>query len=611
MVVLTIAVGVDRASLAFGGNAATTTTGPSATQQSSGVTVDLIGVVGTFDLAVDVLGLLSGQFRVAADRQVGPAGGLARGGHPQRRHAERHRHRRRLRPGRRRRPAPRRRQHRRHHLPEARASPASCARTTRPQGKNVPENADGTIGAGIQPGLVIRGNGFSLGTAELAYGLPLQANGRPVDPANAVTTPGDRRARSPSAASSSSTTSGSASPASTVTFGTDPFASFTGAIYIATGGAKLFPGRPFGASLTDRTTADDRRPDGSQDDEAFRATLTFTDGKVDAFQLVVDTLEIRLGTFVTLTARQLPARHRGGRHVAGDGLVHLGRRQGHRRAARASPARAATSRSPATASSRPRPASASSSRSGRPPARPSRGPSSCPVRVDAIGIQWEDVENHPEDFVLTLSASVTGDQGPGRADVQRLDPGHQDRAGAARPRRVPDHRAGLHRRAGRAARCSAASSTPACSAASSSSTAAYGIIGPLDTTTPVVQAGLLPRHRGRLQDRRAGRVQDPPRPQRARAAAGVHQRRGPRRRHGRAAGRPGHQRLRRRRRVLQDAALDRGPVRAARTGLRPADQRQRRELARPRCRPRSPRRPRRSRSTPTATASSRPSPRRW
>ena len=34
-------------------------------------------------------------------------------------------------------------------------------------------------------------------------------------------------------------------------------------------------------------------------------------------------------------------------------------------------------------------------------------PSFLPVRIDSIGIEWEDVENAPEDFVLVLSASVT------------------------------------------------------------------------------------------------------------------------------------------------------------------------------------------------------------
>jgi hypothetical protein len=58
---LTIGIGVDRATLAFGGSSGTTT---STQQQSSGITADLTGVLGTFDFGVDVFGLLSGNVRV-------------------------------------------------------------------------------------------------------------------------------------------------------------------------------------------------------------------------------------------------------------------------------------------------------------------------------------------------------------------------------------------------------------------------------------------------------------------------------------------------------------------------------------------------------------------
>ena len=38
-------------------------------------------------------------------------------------------------------------------------------------------------------------------------------------------------------------------------------------------------------------------------------------------------------------------------------------------------------------------------------------PSFLPVRIDSIGIQWDDIENDPGNFVLVLSASVTGIKG--------------------------------------------------------------------------------------------------------------------------------------------------------------------------------------------------------
>ena len=44
---------------------------------------------------------------------------------------------------------------------------------------------------------------------------------------------------------------------------------------------------------------------GSNDDEALHIAVTFTRGEVNAFVLDVDTLEVRLGTYVTLSARDL------------------------------------------------------------------------------------------------------------------------------------------------------------------------------------------------------------------------------------------------------------------------------------------------------------------
>ena len=56
--VLTVGIGVNQASLGFGGS------GGSGGQSSSGVTANLTGILGTFQLKVNVLGLLSGNFSV-------------------------------------------------------------------------------------------------------------------------------------------------------------------------------------------------------------------------------------------------------------------------------------------------------------------------------------------------------------------------------------------------------------------------------------------------------------------------------------------------------------------------------------------------------------------
>ena len=173
MLVLTIALGADRASLDFG-RPAGSTAGTSQAQADSKVKVDLVGVQGTFDLAVDALGLLSGNVRVAPTGKWGlrvasleavvpnvatlTADGVVFNYDP---------------------------------APPAGSGPQELLRianakidfpslgvtgSLRPYdptaGRNVDAPTDGSaLPAGVTPGLVIRDNGFSLGTAELAYGL--------------------------------------------------------------------------------------------------------------------------------------------------------------------------------------------------------------------------------------------------------------------------------------------------------------------------------------------------------------------------------------------------------------------------------------------------------
>ncbi|HEX5858381.1 MAG TPA: hypothetical protein VFY91_09765, partial [Microbacterium sp.] len=406
-VLVSVTVGVQRASLAFGGSP--TTGAPSAAQTNSGITVDLIGLMGSFELAVDVFGLLGGNVDVrltgkwalqvaSLDAQIPNVARLQATGIKV------------------------------NYDPKGAADQElvriNTATITFPSfgitgslrpydptaSSNITANNDVQLGSGMIPGLTVYGNGFKLGTAELAYGVAPTPG---LDPANALApTAPDRKitfggilelddirvgvsgleVRFPAAGAPSTETAG-----------------FTGLIYIASGGAKLFPGKAFGATLTDRLTADDKRADGTLDDEAFRIALTFQNGKVDAFQLTVDTLEIRLGTYVTLTARdfrldtgatgsQEMARFGSvGAKVAVGSLVLAGEGQnfaitgdGSFKALRGFGI--FLSVGSATGDS-------------------FKWPTFLPVRLDAIGIQWADVENAPEDFVLVLSASVTGIQG--------------------------------------------------------------------------------------------------------------------------------------------------------------------------------------------------------
>ena len=150
---------------------------------------------------------------------------------------------------------------------------------------------------GLIPGLVVRRNGFTIGTAELSIGREDTSGG-------ALTT----------ASSQKKITFGDILEFDDLRIGVNNFevnfdatnpVVFNGSIFVASGGAKFFPGRPFSAELKDRDTADDVNPDGTPNDEAVRLQLTFSQGKVSSFQFQVDTMVIHLSSFVTLTATDL------------------------------------------------------------------------------------------------------------------------------------------------------------------------------------------------------------------------------------------------------------------------------------------------------------------
>ena len=419
MLVLTISIGVDQASLAFGGRSTTTPGQPTQTQQNSGVSVDLVGLQGTFDLAVDALGLLSGNVRIAPtgkwgirvaslEAQVGnvaklTAEGVVFGYTPRAADAT----------------GPDTQELLRIATATITFPTLGVTGSLRPydpsQGINVDPPAEGELAPGLMPGLVVRANGFSLGTAELAYGLP------PFPPGSAPQ-PGNQLTKSPGAPGTDKNINlfglielddlRVGVQGLSVTFGEGATqAAFTGTIYIATGGARLFPGKAINATIKDRLTADDKNADLSDNTEALRAQLVFDDGEIKAFQLEIDTLEVNLSTFVTLTARDfvldtgadadeylvsflsVGARIRvGGLELSGEarnfGFLGDGSFDAKANFGVYLGIGSATGDS-------------------------FKWPDFLPVRIDAIGVEWVDVENHPEDFVLVLSASVTGIKGVG------------------------------------------------------------------------------------------------------------------------------------------------------------------------------------------------------
>ncbi|MCB1127981.1 MAG: hypothetical protein KDM81_15915, partial [Verrucomicrobiae bacterium] len=252
------------------------------------------------------------------------------------------------------------------------------------------------------PGLVVRQNGFTLGRAELAYGIDDVSSTNQLSGTN-----GQRQIRLGNILEFDDIRIGVTN--FEVNFDAANPVQFNGSIYIASGGAKFFPGRPISATIKDRTSADDKNIDGTPNTEALKLQLSFTDGRVDSFQFEVDTLEVTIGTFVTLRAvgfsldtgaadnKEIVSFISVGAQVKLGSLVIGGEA---RNFAFLGDGTFVAKRGFAIILS----AEGASGESFK-------WPKFLPIKINAIGIEWQDIQNHPEDFTLILSASVTGIQG--------------------------------------------------------------------------------------------------------------------------------------------------------------------------------------------------------
>ncbi len=134
------------------------------------------------------------------------------------------------------------------------------------------------------PGLVVRANGFQLGTAELTY---TPTSGQPIS-IPGILSFNDLRIGVQNFG---------------MTFGGSGGTTFNGSIFFASGGATFLPGKPVSASITYNPALHHLNADGTPDTDALRATLTFSNGQVNAFQFYANTLSIQLSSLLTLTAQ--------------------------------------------------------------------------------------------------------------------------------------------------------------------------------------------------------------------------------------------------------------------------------------------------------------------
>ncbi|RLC10571.1 MAG: hypothetical protein DRH43_06050, partial [Deltaproteobacteria bacterium] len=395
--VVTIGIGVQHAALNFGSSG----TSQTPQQSQSGITTDFTGLLGTFDLAVDVLGFLQGSGSIELTGKFGldvssfnlqvpnvllaTAEGVKIQYDPSYDPAE-------------------------HNGESQKLITILKASLSFPKfkisGSIQPYDPDGPSGPEAPiPGLIIRTDGFRFGTAEICYGCtdPQSTTGAPVTPGT-TTEPAIKL--------------GSILEFDDIRFGISNFGvtfgealDFDGEIFIASGGAKFCPGKPVNATIKDSLYAE-KINDVVQDPNntwALRAALSFTDGRVDSFKFYVDTFRVEFGQFLALTGKDLyintgaadneeivsfvsigaelkvaSLRLTGeGRNFAflGDGTFKA--KQGF---GVFFGAESATGKSVGW-------------------------PKWLPIKIKEIGIEWPDINNRPLDFVLSLSASVTGIKG--------------------------------------------------------------------------------------------------------------------------------------------------------------------------------------------------------
>ena len=394
--ILTVAIGVDVASLAFGGSQA------AGAQSSSGITAKLTGLLGTFDVVVDVqmalaaitgggnlldafsvpgkFGLQIGSLKVEIpgalivsgsgimynyDPNYDPA---KNGGLPQK------------------------------------LLVVNQAQITFPSfgitGQINPSNG--------MPGLVVYTNGFDIGEAQLIYKPGVQ-------PAPA---PG---ATGPAPMTQTSGGTGKIGIAGILEFDdlrvgvTDfkvPFGqdiAFDGTIFFASGGARFLPGKPVSATISDRLSVEPDIAPGVPDTEALRLGLDFENGKVKGFIFKADTLKITLGSFLTLNATDVDLNTSAAADEEIVSFRSLGAEVTIGSLVIGGEARNFAFLGDGTFVTKPGFGVFLSV--GAADGASFKWPSWLPIKITEIGLTWPDIQNDPANFVLTLSAAVTGLQG--------------------------------------------------------------------------------------------------------------------------------------------------------------------------------------------------------
>ena len=176
---------------------------------------------------------------------------------------------------------------------------------------------------------------------------------------------------------------------------------------IGVGRGQVFPGKPFNATITDRQTRRRLKPNGQRGHRGVALPARLRPARSGHGLRVRDRhAEAQHQQLHRGHRRRVPPEHRRRRH-RGPRVLHPGRCQGPDRRPPDRWRGAQLLRSLATARSRPGRASACSSRSARRVGDSFKWPCWLPVQINAIGIEWPNFETDPARFLITLSVAIT------------------------------------------------------------------------------------------------------------------------------------------------------------------------------------------------------------
>ncbi|MEN9556606.1 MAG: hypothetical protein RLZZ232_2892, partial [Planctomycetota bacterium] len=220
------------------------------------------------------------------------------------------------------------------------------------------------------PGLVVRNNGFHLGEAEIMYSGDLEFG--------SILNLEDIRA-------------GIADFGVNFSGGVQ----FNGEVYIASGGAELFPGKTFSMSFKDGSDANT---------EAVRAGLTFKDGIPAGFKFDSDEMSMKFGDFLTVSSTKLVinTEAKGSEYVVSVGSISAEVKAGPLKVKGTLKNFAITGSG--TFVTLPGFGVALSMKEASPDSF--KWPSWLPITLTSLGIEWPDIQANPANFSLIISAKV-------------------------------------------------------------------------------------------------------------------------------------------------------------------------------------------------------------